>query len=45
MSKVEYINHFNVKVKKTERNRLTRDNYCIPSNELDYKDKIQILMK
>lgn len=35
----EYINHFNVKIKKTERNRLTRDNYCIPSNELDYKDK------
>lgn len=39
MSKVEYINHFNVKVMKNERNKLTRDNYCIPTNELDYKDK------
>lgn len=35
----EYINHFNVKIKKNERNHLTRDNYCVPSNELDYKDK------
>ena len=35
----EYINHFNIKIKKNERNKLTRDNYCIPSNELDYKDK------
>ena len=39
MSKVEYINHFNVKVMKNERNKLTRDNYCIPTNELDYRDK------
>ena len=35
----EYINHFSVKIKKTDRNKLTRDNYCVPTNELDYKDK------
>lgn len=35
----EYIIHFNVKIRKNFNNKLTRDNYCIPSNELDYKDK------
>lgn len=37
-----FLYHFNVKIKKTDRNRLTRDNYCIPTNELDYKEKKNI---
>ncbi|MBR6689098.1 MAG: GIY-YIG nuclease family protein [Clostridia bacterium] len=39
MSTNEYIDYFGVKIKKTDRNLLTRDNYCVPTNELDYKDK------
>lgn len=38
----EYINHFNVKIKKTDRNKLTRENYCEPTNELDYGQKKSI---
>lgn len=34
--------HFNVRIKRTDRNRITRDNYCIPTNELDYKEKKNI---
>lgn len=34
-----YITHFNTKIKKTERNILTRENYCTPSREVDYKTK------
>ncbi len=41
-NKYEYIVHFNSKLRKTERNKLTRDNYCIPTNELDYQDKRNI---
>ena len=28
----EYIFHFNLKLKKQNNNKLTKDNYCIPSN-------------
>ena len=31
--------HFNTKIKATDRNRLTRENYCVPTNELDCKIK------
>lgn len=34
-----YIIHFNTKIKKTNRNVLTRENYCTPSREVDYKTK------
>lgn len=34
-----YIIHFNTKIKKTDRNVLTRENYCTPSREVDYKTK------
>lgn len=34
--------HFNTKIKATDRNKLTRENYCVPSNELDYKTKKNI---
>ena len=34
-----YITHFNTKIKKTDRNILTRENYCVPSREVDYKTK------
>lgn len=37
-----FIRHFNVRIKRTDSNRLTRDNYCIPTNELDYKEKKNI---
>ena len=41
-NKYEYIIHFNSKLRKTPNNKLTRDNYCIPTNELDYQDKRNI---
>lgn len=34
-----YITHFNTKIKKTDRNLLTRENYCTPRREVDYKTK------
>lgn len=34
--------HFNTKLKKNDRNQLTRDNYCIPKKEIGYKDKKNI---
>ena len=34
-----YITHFNTKIKKTNRNVLTRDNYCIPCRDLDSSTK------
>ena len=34
-----YITHFNTKIKKTDRNLLTRENYCTPSRVVDYKTK------
>lgn len=37
-----YIYHFNIKLKKTDRNKLTRDNYCLPTKELDYRTKQRI---
>jgi len=36
--------HFNTRLKKTDTNRLTRDNYGIPKKELDYRDKKNIQM-
>ena len=39
-----YIIHFNTKLKKTDRNKLTRENYCIPKKEIDYRDKKNIQM-
>ncbi len=30
---VKYIEHFNVKIKDKSSNKLTRDNYCIPTNK------------
>lgn len=39
---ITYFYHFNVKLKKTDRNKLTRDNYCVPTKELDYKTKKNI---
>ena len=35
-NKIEYINHFNTKIRKNEFNKLTRDNYCIPTNKISY---------
>ena len=29
----KYIIHFNAKIKASDRNRLTRENYCVPSNK------------
>ena len=34
--------HFKVRIKRNDRNKLTRENYCIPTNELDYKEKKNI---
>lgn len=34
-----YITHFNTKIKKTDRNVLTRENYCTPNREVDYKTR------
>ena len=34
-----YISHFNTKIKRTDRNELTRDNYCIPCRDLDSRTK------
>lgn len=38
----KYLLHFHVKIKRTDRNKLTRENYCIPTNQLDYKEKKNI---
>lgn len=35
-NKIEYINHFNTKIRKTIHNKLTRENYCIPTNKISY---------
>lgn len=32
--KIEYITHFNTKIIKKENNKLTRENYCIPTNKI-----------
>lgn len=34
--KIEYIEHFKTKIQKLDRNKLTRDNYCIPTNKISY---------
>ena len=33
---MDYIEHFKVKIRKSERNKLTRENYCIPTNKPCY---------
>ena len=37
-----FVIHFKTKLKKADRNNLTRENYCIPTNEIDSKDKRNI---
>lgn len=39
-----YIIHFNTKIKETKYNKLTRENYCDPTNKLDYRTKKLIRM-
>ena len=39
---MEKIKHFNVNIQKNENNLLTRENYCKPTDELDYKEKKNI---
>lgn len=34
--KINHLNHFNTKIKLTPYNKLTRDNYCIPTNKISY---------
>jgi len=34
--------HFNVKLKDTDRKKMTRENYCIPTNEVDSETKRHI---
>ena len=34
-----YFFHFNTKLKKTDRNVLTRENYCIPTNKINSAEK------
>lgn len=34
-NKYEYIIHFNIKLRKTPNNKLTRDNYCNPPDKID----------
>lgn len=34
--KIEYITHFNTKIRKTNNNKMTRENYCIPTNKISY---------
>ena len=36
---MDYITHFNTKLKKTDNNNLTRENYCVPSKKIDSKYK------
>lgn len=31
--------HFNIKLKVTDRNHISRENYCVPSNELSYSER------
>ena len=38
----EYIIHFNTKILKSDRNSISRENYCIPTKDLDYKTKENI---
>lgn len=39
-----FINHFNTRLKKTDRNKLTRELYCNPKKEIDYNEKKNIQM-
>lgn len=38
----KFIKHFNVNIKIKDTNKLTRDNYCSPTNEIAYKEKQKI---
>lgn len=39
----EYFFHFNIKLHKTKYNKLTRENYCEPTNQISYKCKKNLL--
>lgn len=39
----EYINHFNIKIHKTKYNKMTRENYCEPTNKIS-NDNSKLLM-
>ena len=34
-----YITHFNTKIKQSNHNVLTRENFCTPCRDIDYKTK------
>ena len=38
----DYIYHFNCRLRKNENNKISRENYCSITNELDYQDKKNI---
>lgn len=40
--KIDYFVHFNTRLRKIDRNLLTRENYCTPQKELDYREKKNI---
>lgn len=33
-NKIEYITHFNTQIRKSDYNKLTRENYCTPTNKI-----------
>lgn len=39
----KYIVHFNTKIKATDRNKLTRENYCIPTSKPCYQTRKALL--
>lgn len=38
----DYIVHFNTRIKCSDRNKLTRENYCIPTRNISWKNKKNI---
>jgi len=40
----KYILHFNTRIKATDRNKLTRQNYCVPTTAPSYETKKNILL-
>ena len=40
----KYIEHFGIKIKDKSTNKLTRDNYCIPTNKTDSETRKSIEM-
>lgn len=37
-----YITHFKTRIKRSDKNKLTRENYCVPTTEVSYKVKKNI---